>query len=397
MPVARFATQLHLEHRGRYASLVLGLHAEGDPAALQHDPAIRDAMAWLVRPLDSYLLVDGGADAGSPVTLTVGWQRLGWGEGGALSPLDLDPKDVRLPGLLPFGRTPLSRLATRVAFRRGRHLVEITGVHEARFDLRPAPFDGLSPFRAPALDALGPLAPLAFERDVRWVDRPAPFARQNQQLFARYAYRGPRATLGLHAASLLDPLGVVRVDEVDLSGERVDLPLDHPRFGLVGASLAIPLGPVVARGELVLDVARSVNVRASENAMDVERRTLLRGALGLRWQPARGGLVDVEYGQGASLGVEGPPMLWPFAAPNLALRVVQPFLRERIEAELVVLITGRHLRGGAFARAELSYRPADAFQVALGGAVFLEGPERSVLDGFGREDRIYVRLAAYTR
>lgn len=400
VPLARFGAQVHLEHRGEHARVVLGAHLEADPAARQLPDDSRAAMLWLVRPLDTYLHVDGGEHVASPVTLTLGFQRLGWGEGFLLSPLDLDPKDLRTPGLGAATRTTLSRLSTRVSFRRGAHRVEVTGVHEARFDLKTAPFDAFSPFREPALEALGPLGPVALERDVRWRDAPRPFAADSQQLFARYVLHASRATFALHAASLLDPIGVLVTDGLDLAtdpsaadpADRADpvrLRLEHRRFALVGGTLAVPLGPVVVRVELAADLARPVHLKSeTPNELPIAERTMLRGLAGLRWTNDRGGVLDVE----ASYAHASGELLWPFEVPTIAGRYAHAFFRDRLEAEAVIVATGPLLRGGAFGRAELTWRAHDQLAVALGAATYLDGPRRSILDGFSREDRAYVRV-----
>jgi len=389
VPVARFGAQVHLEHRGEHARVVLGGHLEADPAARQLPDDSRAAMLWLLRPLDTYLHVDGGEHAASPVTLTLGFQRLGWGEGFLLSPLDLDPKDLRTPGLGAATRTTLSRLSTRVSFRRGAHRVEITGVHESRFDLKTAPFDAFSPFREPALEALGPLGPVALERDVRWRDAPRPFAAESQQLFARYVLHASRATFALHAASLLDPIGVLVTDGLDLATDPVRLRLEHRRFALVGGTLAVPLGPVVVRVELAADLARPVHVKSeTPNELPIAERTMLRGLAGLRWTNERGGVLDVE----ASYAHASGELLWPFEVPTIAGRYAHAFFRDRLEAEAVIVATGPSLRGGAFGRAELTWRAHDQLAVALGAATYLDGPRRSILDGFSREDRAYLRV-----
>ncbi|MCB9636582.1 MAG: hypothetical protein H6721_31105 [Sandaracinus sp.] len=393
MPVARLSAELEIRHRGRHAQLVLGGHVEGDPAARQLDDDSAAAMRWLVRPLDAYLHVDGGERAASPVTLTIGFQRLGWGEGVLLSPLDVDPKDLRTPGLTPAGRTTLSRLATRITFRHARHRLEITGVHEARFDLKPAPFDSFSVFRRPALDALGPAAEVALASDVRWRDTPRPFAAQSQQLFARYLLHAPRATLGLHAASVLDPLGVIELEGLDVTADPIRLPLQHRRHALIGASLAVPAGPVVLRAELAADVRRPIHVRGeTPNAMPIERHEVYRGLLGGRWTTSHGGVLDVEATYARTTARADAPSVWPFAVPSLAARYVHTFLRERLSVEALGVATGRRLRGGAFARVEVGYRPHDALLVALGFGAYVDGPERSLLDGFGREDRLLLRV-----
>lgn len=389
VPLARFGAQVHLEHRGEHARVVLGGHLEADPAARQLPDDSRAAMLWLVRPLDTYLHVDGGEHAASPVTLTLGFQRLGWGEGFLLSPLDLDPKDLRTPGLGAASRTTLSRLSTRVSFRRGGHRVELTGVHEARFDLKTAPFDAFSPFREPALEALGPLGPVALERDVRWRDAPRPFAAQSQQLFARYVLHASRASFALHAASLLDPIGVLVTDAVDLAADPVRLRLEHRRFALVGGTLAVPLGPIVARVELAADLARPVHLKSeTPNELPVAERTMVRGLAGLRWTNARGGVLDVEASYAHARG----ELVWPFEVPTIAGRYAHTFLRDRLEAEAVIVATGPSLRGGAAGRAELAWRAHDQLSVVLGAATYVDGPRRSILDGFSREDRAYLRV-----
>jgi predicted RND superfamily exporter protein len=389
VPLARFGAQVHLEHRGEHARIVLGGHVEADPAARQLPDDSRAAMLWLVRPLDTYLHVDGGEHAASPVTLTLGFQRLGWGEGFLLSPLDLDPKDLRTPGLGAATRATLSRLSTRVSFQRGANRVEITGVHEARFDLKTAPFDAFSPFREPALEALGPLGPVALERDVRWRDAPGPFAAQSQQLFARYVLHASRATFALHAASLLDPIGVLVTDAIDLGADPVRLRLEHRRFALVGGTLAVPLGPVVARVELAADVGRAVHLESeTPNELPIAERTMLRGLAGLRWTNARGGVLDVEASYAHARG----DLVWPFEVPTIAGRYAHAFLRDRLEAEAVIVATGTSLRGGAAGRAELAWRAHDQLSVVVGAATYVDGPRRSILDGFSREDRAYLRV-----
>ncbi|HJL05136.1 MAG TPA: DUF1302 family protein [Polyangiaceae bacterium LLY-WYZ-15_(1-7)] len=396
---SRFAAELHLRLRTPHARVVLAGRLEVDPAAWQRgvDPATREAHGWWLRPLDAFLEVGEGA-----VSVRVGWQRLSWGEATLLPTLQVDPQDRRTPGLAFDHARPIRRLATALSFRAGRHDLAFTGVHEARFDRKAPPLGAFSPFRAPALRALGPLAGAALSADVRWEDRPHRWAGQSQQLYVRHRYRGRRAELALHAASLLDPLGVVRPPSPDalgdaLAGARLDLVLAHPRYTFLGLALLVPAGDAVLYAELATDVEREVNV-ATENAgraeLGADVRTLVRGTLGLRWQTARGALLELEYQHGSDRDARGQaPALLPFSAPSLAARWSQRFLRDRLRAELALLLTGARLRGGAFLRGQLAYRPADGLELALGAAVFLEGREASLLEGFGREDRLFLTLA----
>ena len=174
------------------------------------------------------------------------------------------------------------------------------GGHRRALAVRPAesghlfvaPDNGLLP---PALDALGPAAEVALASDVRWRDTPRPFAAQSQQLFARYVLHAPRATLGLHAASILDPLGVIELEGLDVTADPIRLPLQHRRHALIGASLAVPAGPVVLRAELAADVRRPIHVRGeTPNAMPIERHEVYRVLLGGRWTTSHGGVLDVE-------------------------------------------------------------------------------------------------------
>lgn len=85
-------------------------------------------------------------------------------------------------------------------------------------------------------------------------------------------------------------------------------------------------------------------------------------------------------------------LVWPFEVPTIAGRYAHAFLRDRLEAEAVIVATGTSLRGGAAGRAELAWRAHDQLSVVVGAATYVDGPRRSILDGFSREDRAYLRV-----
>ena len=115
---------------------------------------------------------------------------------------------------------------------------------------------------------------------------------------------------------------------------------------------------------------------------------MARGLAGLRWTNARGGVLDVEASYAHARG----ELVWPFEVPTIAGRYAHAFFRDRLEAEAVIVVTGPSLRGGAAGRAELTWRAHDRLSVIVGAATYVDGPRRSILDGFSREDRAYLRV-----
>ncbi|MBU0550847.1 hypothetical protein KKB55_03885 [Myxococcota bacterium] len=338
---------------------------------------------------EQYVALDGAR-----LSLVFGRQIVAWGEGDLLSPLDVvNPRDDREIGLAEIEDLRLPTLATRLRLTLGASQLEAIALHEAAFNERPPPLGEFSPLPA-LLAAEGQAALLT--RPMRWDDQGGGDGLAQQGGLLRWLYKGAGLDLGLYAGSVLDREGVLAMPPLleVLQGGAIRLPVDHPRYTLVGLSGATSLGALLIKWEAVgeLDRRRNTGGRVGPlYQLGEAETTLYTGALGLTYSGLRDTLITLEGQRGLLID---PPtdLLYPVDREILALRLSHKLLRERLELQGVVTALGVDAEGGWLARLEARYAWLDALKLTLGSIHYAPGDGFSPLMGLDRHDRLYARL-----
>lgn len=356
-------------------------------------------------------------DAFAAVTLgefevTVGRQIVAWGEGDAISPLDVvNPRDMREPGLSDLDDIRIPVLASRVGWFRGAHRIEAMVVHEASFGLRGPPRGPFSPLpwlihNSPALDAyqqMLPQIPIAERFDaipLDWQDEQGTWGVQLQQFFLRWVYKGEGIDLGLHVASVLDQQGamVMSADQeaVMLKGivggdpQPLSLTLDHRRYEALGLSGATSHSDFLLKWELVYNHRHPYN-GGDFPKVEVVRSDVLAGMVGLTWRGIDDTTLAIE-GSKSYLFDRPDVLLFPVDAPIMMLRGMHQAMREDLTLLLAVSAIGWQAEYGWLARAEASYKLAQALKLSLGYITYQPTDEFGPFAGLKSHDRLFARL-----
>jgi len=393
--------------------LQLGLHAEADGAYLidrsEFDQATLDAYQSQV-----YLRESHAALSFDALDITFGKQIVAWGEGDVISPLDVvNPRDMREPGLADLDDLRLPVLSTRVGVFAGYHRFEAMLIHEAYFGLLSPPRGPFSPLPA-VIDASGGLPEGSLEGavfdslELSYRHTPERYSLDAQQLLARWVYKGPGLDTALYAGSVRDQQGVLvggRVTEVltfdldDPLGARLENRLAieqrHPRYTMVGHSGAVPWSDFLFKWELYGNLARSFNVRAdpADNLLfgvDVEKRSAVGGMLSATYAGITDTRIFVEFGKAWLVSGAGD-VLFPFEAPNLAVRAHHEQLAGDLTFDAAWTAMGWQAEYGWLGRAEVGYKFYEAMRVAVGYITYQPGSELSFLSAFGRHDRLFFK------
>ena len=287
-----------------------------------------------------------------------------------------------------------------------QHRVELIGVHEAFFQLRPPPLGFYSPVRAPIVDS--PLAvfitPERVKAGIDYDDDPGRWAWASQQAFGRWTFSGEKVEAGLYAGSAIGYPGVIDIDAVDFVSLAADdalrIPLLHKRYTTVGASVAKPFGDWLVHGELAADIDLPVQLADLTDLGSIdftfERRNLVRWLAGLRYTGIKSGAITLEYTQGSTGDViqddyATPPLL-PINPFFLGARWQQAFVRDRLVVEAVGVMVGPRQNPGGFLRGQLTYEVVDNFRITAGYVFYIPGDVPSLLNGFAQNDRLFLRF-----
>lgn len=403
-PFAKARQSLDLAFGYKWSSvrLLASLHGEWDAAYLversSYDEATLDTYETLTQIRETYVATSLG-----PVELTVGRQIVAFGEGDALSPLDLcNPRDLREPGLADLVDVRVPVLATRIGYFRRNHRFELMWVHEAHFGFRVPPMGPFSPLPAALDEASGPLGvdalALLAGKELRYAHRQDAFAWENQQFLLRWVRRGEGIDLGVVAGSVLDQQGVIRgLDMTALAlpaSKRIDVPLDHLRYEVVGTTGAWAVGSVLLKWELAMQRGRPISTLDSSAAIPVlgsTRSDAVDAMIGVTWRGISNTTLGLEVGKTTLLS-SVPDMLFPVDAPIAVLRAQHSALRERLELTGVAMAFGETAQYGWLARAEASYLLRDGLRAGLGYVTYQPGDEFGPFAGLDRHDRAMARV-----
>lgn len=400
-PFAKARQSVDLQWSGKRGDFraVLTLHAEGDGAYLvrtsTYDDATIEAYRTLLQVRETYLGISLGA-----VEVTIGRQIVAYGEGDALSPLDvINPRDMREPGLADLVDIRVPVLASRVGYFVGSHRFEAMVIHESNFGFRSPPLGPFSPLPALLFDQAGAfdVGALLRGRQLRYTHVQPAFALSQQQVIGRWVMRGEGVDVGVVAGSVLDNQGVVRKLDLqvlsDVGQKQVVIPLDHLRYEVLGGTVATTLGSVLIKGEAAFERRRPVAVLLPGivSLPDAVRSDAINAMVGLTWRGLSNTTLGLELGKMTLL--ERPTtMLIPIDATQIVARAQHSALQERLE--LLGIVTAFGLRGqyGWLARAEATWLVRDGMRVGVGWVTYQPGDELGPLAGLDRHDRVSARF-----
>ena len=403
-PWAKGRQSLDLEMTYKKGALraVLAGHAEVDLRYLHQrelfDDATLETYEWQVLGREMFL-----AYSWEKLDLTVGRQIAAWGEGDALSALDVvNPQDLREPGVSDLEDIRLAVLASRLGYFVGDHRLELMVIHEAEFGLRSPPFGPYSPL--PELLAADPTAAaLLGDKTIRFEDLQERFALENQQVLARWVYKGPGVDLGVLGGYVLDKQGVIGslVDLSDpdalaafIAADEVALELDHQHYGVVGTSGAKAWGSVLLKWELGIELGRPLNLQTegpSGPEFSVIKTDLIQTMAGLSWTPE----PEIQLG----LEVLKPfrtetieNLLFDIDEPTVALRFSWRGLKDRLTIAGGASVLGLQAEQGWLVGLDTSYEVVQSFFVALGYTTLHPGDDFGFLSGLDTHDQLTARL-----
>ncbi len=397
---ARQSLDLAFSYKHERWRMMASVHGEYDAAYLverdTYDDATLGTYESLTQIRDTYV-----AGSLGPFELTVGRQIVAFGEGDALSPLDLaNPRDLREPGLADLVDVRVPVLATRLGFFHGAHRLEAMWIHEANFGFRVPPMGPFSPLPA-ALSGSVPgidVGALLADRQLRYAHVQKTFSLGTQQLLLRWVHRDEGVDLGVVAGSVLDQQGVVRnLDMAALAAggdAPIDVPLDHLRYEILGTTGAWVSGALLLKWELALTRRRPIGTLRDDGPIPVlgaARSATVETMVGLTWRGLPQTTLGLEFAR-TTLLEPVADMLFPVDAPMAVLRAQRTALRERLELQAVGMVFGLTAQYGWLARAEASYALRDGLRAGVGYVTYQPGEEFGPFAGLDRHDRLMARL-----
>ncbi len=393
----RDALRVRLHGHGEYDLRYLGddLHdidADLPGATDDFDDATARVHGRQLVPREALAALSLGA-----VEVTVGRQIVAWGEGDALSPLDVvNPRDLREPGMADLDDLRMSVLATRVGVFFDDHRVEAMVIHEADFGLRSPPFGPYSPFPS-LVGAAGSSDAAAFlsGKSFRYRHAEARFALDQQQPMLRWVYKGPGVDLGLYAAYVMDRQGVVELPETSALGasDTVEVTLRHPAYALLGTSGAWAWDALLVKWELAAALDRSYttgNGEAFPPALGVDQGSAVDVMVGITWSPDTTTQLALEGAR--STFVDAPAGLqFPADLPQVAFRISKRLLRERLVLLGALSVIGLEAdERGFLGRVQANYEMADGLSGTVGFVHYDPSADLGPLSGLGEHDQVFV-------
>ncbi|MEC8022477.1 MAG: DUF1302 family protein, partial [Myxococcota bacterium] len=335
--------------------------------------------------------------------LTIGRQIIAWGEGDALSPLDVvNPRDLREPGLADLDDIRLPLLATRLGVFIGDHRIEAMVVHEFSYGLRSPPFGPFSPFEAVLSSDPQTAAFLSTFSMIDFNDLQPQFGLETQQPHFRWVYKGPSVDLGLYAAYTLDKGGVV--SQMRYEGDRLFLDLDHQYYGVIGHSgaaavdaflfkweVGVQLDRLFNTGTIDLNTAAQAYATGKPIPFSASRESLVDVMLGVTYTPISDLVLGLEFSKSTFFD-KPDALLFPVDQEQLAFRVTYTTLKERLQLSGAVSVIGFDPKIDVFARVEVNYNVVDTFDIGLGYVMYFPGEDTSFISGFDSHDRLFLKF-----
>ena len=392
----RQSLDLVMTYKQRVARMHLGVHGEYDFAYLHeresYDRPTLRTYEFDMRPRELYWAFSLGR-----AELTIGRQIVVWGEGDAISPLDVvNPRDLRDPGLADLDDLRLPVLATRVGIFLGNHRIEGMVVHEGNFGLRSPPFGPWSPFRAilaqglPGVD----LGALIGDRQVVFDDVQDRFDWGNSAYYLRWVYKGPGIDVGLYGAYTQDQQGVISLPPLPelLTADRIRLSLDHQHDWVVGTSGAWAWRQLLLKWEVGAEIGKPLNVGQPPTSLSVAYGSILNLMLAVNYSPLNELPIVLEVNVPVALD-EPKNLLFPIDKPQIALRASWRTLRERLQLMVAFTMFGIQAELGWFLRGEISYEIQDGLKVGLWYITYQPGEDEvGPFLGLDTHDRLFWKL-----
>ncbi|HIN86144.1 MAG TPA: hypothetical protein EYN06_06660 [Myxococcales bacterium] len=383
--------------KGIFRFLAAG-HAEYDLAYLvnrdKYDQSTLDTYEWDVQSREILAAISLG-----DVEITLGRQIVAWGEGDALSLLDVvNPRDMREPGSADIDDLRLPVLSSRIGWFIGSHRLEAMVIHESDFGLRPSAMGEFSPLPHlintqlseffPGLPASNFLA----NKNIFYVDKQERFSLEGQQYLMRWVYKGPGVDLGLYGAYVHDQQGTIELPPTAVISQEKDLPLtlDHAQYWVTGVSGAAVWDSFLFKWEIAAELERSVNVGTFPEISSV-KTDLAGGVLGITWTGVSNLMISLESSNRWYLD-RPEHLLVELDQPLFALRGQYTMLRERLKLSAMVIMMGLKAEMGWMARVEANYELRDGLKLGLGYISYQPGDEFGLLLGLTNHDRIVAQL-----
>ena len=441
---ARQNIDMVLRYKVGPVRMVGALHLEYDFAYLYerdtYDQPTLDTYEWDIQGREMFIGVELG-----PLDLAIGRQIVGWGQGEAISQLDVvNPRDNREPGLADLEDLRMPVLMTRVGLFLGQHRFEVMIIHEAAFGLRPAPLSAFSFLSGllgdPQLEQIGFIDQLQ-QKTVRFEDTPGRFVDNEQQVLFRWQYSGEGADLAIYGGSILDQQGVigfpaitpmpvigpngmpvtnaagqVQLQFFDPTNNKVIFTNDHPRYAMFGQSGAAVVDAFLFEWEVAFALDKALNVSGGNSfppSLGVEEHNMISLMAGVAYSGINNLSITLEWGK--SFVVDGGPrsggtfltvnldpnlelgrgsaFVTPVEEPMWALRFLYTMLRETLTISAAASAWGWLGEFGWLVRGELSYDVTDQVNIGLGFISYQpEIKAASPLRGFDDHDRIFAKL-----
>ncbi len=340
--------------------------------------------------------------------LSTGRQIIAWGEGDAVSALDvISPRDQREPGISDIDDLRLGVWMSRARYTYQQHDFDLVVKHEGYYGEFVPPMADYSPFRA--LLSSNPLLATALNgADLRFKHDPTGVSAETQNLFTRWLYRGNGLDLGLYGAYLRDNQGVIEFDPKDFAGlfnptgsKRLDLTLSHRYYSLIGHSGAIPINQFLFKWEVVAYLNKSVNegneaqiknpVPSPNSSISIAQVSSLNAVLSLTYSGFKDTAVGLELQKGQTIS-GSTKLLVPIEMPIIALRISRNMLRELLRVSFVASTFGWQAERGGLMRADISYSLSDSLKWQLGYAYYIQGDQFGPFYGLNQHDRIFTQL-----
>jgi hypothetical protein len=378
------------ERRGKFRAYAAGrLYFDAAYLVDRHlyDTPTRELYEFGQLPREIYVALTLG-----PFRIATGRQLVGWGQGEVLHLLDrVNPPNLLEPGLTPPDEQRIPVALTQADLELGRHRIELVVVHEVSFGLLPPPLSTMSPLRALLLELPG-----LEDKTLRYRHEPDPslFVAPAQQTHARYTFRAPFADLTLDAGSMLDPMGVPILPEpAEFAADALDLRVIHPRYELIGASIAAPIGSLLLRAELQWSFKRPIALRRRDSPLldlSATRLNQLDALLGVTYVISTATSLGLEALQSYLPEQPGEEFdtFWPVESTQLALRADHALLRDRLRLGVVGLLIGLHPLNTWAARAQAGYAFSDSFHVQLQFIHYQPTHQFGIFYGFRSHDRL---------
>lgn len=347
------------------------------------------------------------------LTLSTGRQIITWGESDGLSALDvINSQDQREPGVSDIDDIKLAVWLSRLQLAQNQHSFELIVRHEGHYGILVPPQADYSPFNAIMSRQSAMIPAVLLEqlqnKEFRFTHDHEGVSVDTQSYFLRYQYRGEGFDLGIYGASLLDVPGVIGPMDltqlIDPTQNQVNIAYQHPRYSLLGLTLALPMGNWLFKTEAVTNIDRPVNVGEGNdiNQLKIDKANTLTSVFGLTYSGWTDSTLSIEYQRGFLLS-EAPnaDFFIPPTLDILVLRANRTFWRERLSASLVTMMIAPRWsspqrfyepKRGGLLRVDTSYRLLDQLKLSLGYIHYMTGQDFGPFYGLDDHDRVFTQL-----